>query len=115
MSVLVEPSDRSSVQDMATEVAKPTFRNSKFAIRNRFILLALITLLGAFLRFVSLDQPALWGDEAFTFSRVCGSYRQMLDILQTDGFMPLHYSLYWWIGQHWDLSPIVMRLPVAIA
>lgn len=83
--------------------------------RRPMVLLVLITLLGATLRLVSLDRPALWGDEAFTFSRVCGTYRQMLGILQTDGFMPLHYSLYWWIGQHWDLSPIAMRLPVAIA
>lgn len=78
-------------------------------------LLLLITLLGAGLRLVSIDQPALWGDEAFTFSRICGTYQQMLGILQTDGFTPLHYSLYWWIGQRWDLSPVVMRLPVAIA
>lgn len=83
--------------------------------RHPLFLLSLITVFGAFLRLVSLDQPALWGDEAFTFSRVCGGYQQMLGILQTDGFMPLHYSLYWWIGQQWDLSPLGMRLPVAIA
>jgi len=79
------------------------------------VLLALITLLGTGLRFVSLDQPALWGDEAFTFSRVCGSFRQLLDVLQFDGFMPLHYVVYWWVGQQFELSPFTMRLPVALA
>ncbi|MCS7033006.1 MAG: hypothetical protein NZ561_03315 [Phycisphaerae bacterium] len=92
-------------------------RSGKFwsLTRRPLVLLVLISLLGVFLRLISLDKPALWGDEAFTYSRVCGSFREMLDILQFNGFMPLHYLLYWWIGQHFELTPIVMRLPVAIA
>jgi hypothetical protein len=61
--------------------------------------LALITLFGGALRFANLDSPAIWGDEAATYSRVCGTYQQMLDALRTAGFGPLHYELYWWIRQ----------------
>ncbi|HTL30445.1 MAG TPA: glycosyltransferase family 39 protein [Tepidisphaeraceae bacterium] len=78
-------------------------------------LLALLTLLAAALRFVALNRPSLWGDEAWTFSRVCGSYRDMLDLVSFAGFAPLHYELYWWIGQHVKLTPIVMRLVPAIS
>jgi len=106
--------DADSVAEVAPSAQRRP-RISHLAIRSPIALLGLITLLGGILRFASLSQPALWGDEAFTFSRVCGSYRQMLDVLQANGFMPLHYTLYWWLGQHFDLSPIVMRLPVAIA
>ena len=114
MTVAVEePSQPEAAVDQA--LRRPAARPLRAVAGSPMALLALITLLGAILRLVSLDRPSLWGDEAFTFSRICGSYRQMLGILQTDGFMPLHYSLYWWIGQHWDLSPVVMRLPVAIA
>jgi uncharacterized membrane protein len=114
MTVAVEtPSQPEAAVDEATR--RPAARHLRALAGSPMALLALTTLLGATLRLVSLDRPSLWGDEAFTFSRICGSYRQMLGILQTDGFMPLHYSLYWWIGKHWDLSPVVMRLPVAIA
>ena len=79
-------------------------------------LLALLTLIAGILRFTALDRPSLWGDEAWTFSRVCGSYRDMLDLVSFAGFAPLHYELYWWIGHHIaKLSPIVMRLVPAIS
>ena len=70
-----------------------------FLIRHRFAILFAITLLGGVLRFSFLDRPALWGDEAFTYSRVCGDYREMLDVLAYDGFPPLHYEAYWALGQ----------------
>jgi hypothetical protein len=59
----------------------------------------LITLFGGGLRFYQLTFPALWNDETLVFWRVCGSYGQMLVPLHDkDGFPPLHYSLYWWLG-----------------
>src|SRR3954470_16243543 len=74
-------------------------RNPKSAIAawRHVLLLLLITLLGGALRFTRLEQPQIWFDEAATFSRVCGTYQQMLDVLQDAGFGPLHYHLYWWI------------------
>lgn len=66
--------------------------------RVHYLLLILIVLLGGGLRFFKLDQPAIWGDEALTYSRICGSYQDLIDILQFDGFVPLHYELYQWIA-----------------
>lgn len=92
------------------------------------IALVLIVLLGGALRFYDQDTPPLWGDESATFSRVCGSYQQMLDAIRTAGFGPLHYELYWWIGQGMPLpggrkivpggvpfTPGVMRFVPALA
>jgi hypothetical protein len=82
----------------------------------RELLIALgLTLLGGVLRFIFIERPPLWGDDAFTFMRVCGTYQQMLDALQDWGFAPLHYELLWWIGQHTTLTPFMMRLVPAIA
>lgn len=61
--------------------------------------LLLIIAAGAVLRFWDLDSPPLWGDDAATWSRICGSYQEMLDALREAGFGPLHYELYWWIAQ----------------
>ncbi len=69
-----------------------------------------ITLLGALLRITMLTQPALWNDETLTYMRVIGSYQNLLDILQYDGFAPLHYELYWCISRVFFLSPMVMRM-----
>ncbi len=59
---------------------------------------AAVTLAGAFLRFYRLTYPALWNDETLVYWRACGTYGQMLVPLHLDGFPPLHYSLYWWLG-----------------
>src|SRR5690242_12422261 len=74
-----------------------------------------VTLLAAFLRFSSLPRPPIWGDEAKTFMRSCGSFQQLVDTLATSDFAPLHYLLYWAIAQLTPLTPAVMRLPPAIA
>ena len=77
-----------------------------------------ITFFGGFLRFWKISQPPLWGDEAATFSRICGSYQDLLDILQFNGFVPLHYELYQWIAggmpmgariEHRPIAPVVTR------
>ena len=84
-------------------------------IRYRFVILLMITLLGGVLRFSFPDKPTLWGDEAFTYSRVCGDYRQMLDVLAYDGFPPLHYEAYWALGRWKPLTPRMMRIIPATA
>src|SRR4051794_30622241 len=58
-----------------------------------------ITLLGGVLRFSFPTRPLLWGDDAYTVYRTHAEYQAMLDILQYDGFTPLHYELYWLLGR----------------
>ena len=65
--------------------------------RRDWIWLALITAAAAVLRFAWLDRPCLWGDEALVYWRTCGTYAELLAVLRTDGFPPLHYELYWLI------------------
>lgn len=81
------------------------------------ILLALlaITLAGGVIRFISLDQPSLWYDEAMTYSRVNGTYMQMIEVLRNDGFPPLHYTAYWLLAQVTYLTPWMMRVIPAVA
>jgi 4-amino-4-deoxy-L-arabinose transferase-like glycosyltransferase len=74
-----------------------------------------LTLVGAALRLVNLDQPALLFDEAATYTRVTGSFRELLNILRYDGFAPLHYELYWLMGRFVRLTPEMMRLVPALA
>src|SRR4051812_23420006 len=76
-------------------------------------LLLSITLFGGVLRFTRIGQPPLWADEAHTYSRVCGTYQQLIDILQYNGFVPLHYELYWWIKQGLPLRFTVGQAPTA--
>jgi hypothetical protein len=67
--------------------------------RRHLLWLALICLLGVTLRFSFMHRPLLWGDDAYTVYRTHADYQAMLDILQYDGFTPLHYELYWLIGR----------------
>lgn len=64
------------------------------------IILAALTVFAGVLRFAWIDRPTLWNDEAHTFRRVTGSFQELLNILQSDGFAPLHYEMYWALG-HW--------------
>jgi len=79
-----------------------------------FALLVAITTLGGVLRFICLDRPSIWGDEAATFGRASGTFYELMERLQVAGFAPVHYELVWWIGQHTILTPFVMRLVPAI-
>ena len=62
-------------------------------------LVLLLTLIAGVLRFTALDRPAVWGDEAATYGRVCGTYQELLDQLTDSAFTPLHYVVEWWVGQ----------------
>jgi hypothetical protein len=74
--------------------------------------LVLLTLIGGVLRFAWIDRPAIWGDESATLGRVCGSYQDLLDRLQYDGFGPLHYEAYWWIANGFPYDFKVKKEPV---
>jgi len=65
------------------------------------IILFALTCFAAFLRFGWIDRPALWNDEAHVFRRITGTYQDLLNQLQVDGFGPLHYELYWAMA-HWS-------------
>lgn len=73
-----------------------------------FWLPVLVALAGG-LRFWKLESPGIWGDEAATYGRVNGSYVELLEVLQFDGFMPLHYQLYWLLARVLVLEPWWMR------
>jgi len=81
--------------------------------------LAGLTLLGGVLRFMALDRPGLWYDEAQTYRRVCGSFAQMMQELRPAGFMPLHYWMEWGLAQILGgaehLTPFWLRLIPAVA
>lgn len=79
-----------------------------------WLALLLIILFGTALRFAYLDHPTLWGDEAATWIRTCGTFQQLLANNKGDGFVPLHYELYWAMGKLWPMNPWRMRLVPAI-
>lgn len=79
------------------------------------IALLLLTIVGGVLRFLWLDQPAIWGDEAATFRRVCGTFEEMLQTLERDPFGPLFYEFQWWLRQRVQLEPFWLRFLPAVA
>lgn len=74
-----------------------------------------LTIVGAVLRFARLAHPPLLFDEAATYTRVTGSFAELLGILRYDGFAPLHYELYWAMSRFVRLTPAMMRIVPAIA
>jgi hypothetical protein len=83
-------------------------------LRNDATALVAIIIAGAVLRGIALDRPPIWGDEAMTFGRVCGTYRELVASLGHWGFVPLHFSLLWLIGQFALLRPALLRTPPAV-
>ena len=101
---------------MADIVEYQTKQSAPRRQRAHVWLLIAITLFGGLLRFFKLSQPALWGDEAWTYSRICGNYQQFIDILQFNGFVPLHYELYQWIASGMPMwARVEHRAPEIIA
>jgi 4-amino-4-deoxy-L-arabinose transferase-like glycosyltransferase len=74
-----------------------------------------LTIAGGVLRFIALDRPPLWGDEAATYARIAGTYRELLTVLRDAWFPPLHYQLYWFMSRVIPMDPFGMRLAPAIA
>ena len=64
-----------------------------------------LTALGAALRLFMPGTPTLEFDEAATYSRVTGSFAEMISLLRIDGFTPLFYEIYWIIGKVLPLGP----------
>jgi len=82
------------------------------------VLLAL-TFFAGFIRFAWIERPSLWNDEGHTFRRLTGTFQDLLDVLQVSGFSPLHYELYWWMGDKLGgaakLTPFWMRVVPSLA
>jgi 4-amino-4-deoxy-L-arabinose transferase-like glycosyltransferase len=75
----------------------------------------LLTAAAGVLRFWALDRPPIWLDEAAVYWRTCGTFRQLLDILQGDGFVPLHYEMNWVIARFGPLTLRELRFVPALA
>ncbi len=90
--------DQSNLPNAQRLTPNASFVRPRFLTpRRSALLLLLLTLIGGAIRFTKLDQPTIWYDEAATFARTAGTYRQMLSALEDAGFGPLHYCAYWWI------------------
>lgn len=98
----------------ASAASDPTDPASPLYLRRRGAILLCLTIVGGAARLATLERPPIWGDEALTYSRVIGSFREMMEILRTDGFTPLHYILYWCLAQFTELTPRMMRLIPAL-
>ena len=59
---------------------RSSIQNPQSKIQN--LPLLLLAVLAAALRFTHADRPCLWGDEAWVYSRTCGTYRELLAILR---------------------------------
>jgi 4-amino-4-deoxy-L-arabinose transferase-like glycosyltransferase len=114
-NVLLQQVDAPPAESNHSAPAGSPPRQRRWSARSDLKLLVLLTLLAAALRLVMLNVPTLEYDEAATYSRVTGTFHQMLDILRADGFTPLFYELYWVMAKALPLNPWVMRLPEAIA
>ncbi len=82
--------------------------------RENLLPLLAITLIGALLRFISLDQPALWADEAAVYWPVTGHFSDTLRMLRGEKFVPLHFLSYTALAKFTLLSPFMMRLIPAL-
>ncbi|MGA2498857.1 MAG: hypothetical protein ABSH20_14030 [Tepidisphaeraceae bacterium] len=87
--------------------------------RYSLLWLLLITIAAGLFRFLWIDRPACWTDEAYTFRRLVGSFHDLLDVLQYDGFGPLLYEFNWWLAQRIGgashMTPFWLRLLPASA
>jgi 4-amino-4-deoxy-L-arabinose transferase-like glycosyltransferase len=104
------PADSLPVANTVPPLPPPVMGSRIWAM----LILLLLTVAGGVIRFLYLDQPALWGDEARVYWRICGTYGQMLEPLKDDGFVPLHYELNWVIGHFYKPTPFVIRFVPAL-
>src|SRR5580698_4697263 len=93
--------------DTTLSVAKPSPSSAPPLLRpwGALLVLIVLTVAGGVIRFSYLDQPALWGDEAKVYWRICGTYGELISVLREDGFVPLHYEMNWVIGHFFKPTP----------
>ena len=59
------------------------------------ILLLVILLTAALLRFYDLDRTSLWYDEAVSWSQSKGTLSELLSSVAADNYPPLHNVILW--------------------
>jgi len=87
----------------------------KRPVRWHLLALFALTLLAGVTRFVALDRPTIWYDEASTFRRVSGTFGQMLETIEDDPFDPIFYQAEWLVRQYHTLTPFWLRFIPALA
>src|SRR4051794_40983989 len=98
-AIMEAPAQPAPPKYASTVRPAPPVSKAKSRFAWHLLILLAITVLGGVLRFSYPTRPLLWGDDAYTVYRTHADYQSMLDILQFDGFTPLHYELYWLLGR----------------
>jgi 4-amino-4-deoxy-L-arabinose transferase-like glycosyltransferase len=105
----------------APEAARPLPKRLSLLVS--LLLLTLISAAGGFLRFWRLGFQSYWTDEAYTIARIRGTFAEMLQQLNDQGFPPGWYALLqWWCNAlerytgdgAFAFSPVGTRLLPAI-
>src|SRR5256884_3843515 len=110
----------SAVQlDVAPAEAPAAQASPKKSFPYHLLVLLALTCFAGLIRFAWIERPSLWNDEGHTFRRLTGTFQDLLDVLQVSGFSPLHYELYWWMGDKLGgahkLTPFWMRMVPSLA
>lgn len=83
---------------------------------NRFeiLLLLLILIVAALLRFPDLDRTSLWYDEAVSWQQSNGTFTELLAAVAADNYPPLHNVVLWLAMPVLGDSETALRLPSAL-
>src|SRR5258706_9843147 len=105
--------------DVAPAEAPAAQAAPKKSFPYHLLVLLALTCFAGFIRFAWMERPTLWNDEGHTFRRLTGTFQDLLDVLQVSGFSPLHYELYWWMGDRLggaaELARFWMRMVPSLA
>ena len=77
------------------------------------ILLIVILMIAAFLRFYELDRTSLWYDEAVSWSQSKGTLAELLTSVAADNYPPLHNVILWLAMPLIGDSEMALRMPSA--
>ncbi|MET1411622.1 glycosyltransferase family 39 protein [Roseibium sp. HPY-6] len=77
------------------------------------ILLTLVLLIAAVVRFYDLDRTSLWYDEAASWSQSNGTLTELLTLVASDNYPPLHNIVLWLTIPVIGDSETALRLPSA--
>ncbi|MBG6203078.1 putative membrane protein [Labrenzia sp. EL_13] len=77
------------------------------------ILLVVILMIAAFLRFYELDRTSLWYDEAVSWSQSKGTLAELLASVAADNYPPLHNVILWLAMPLIGDSEMALRMPSA--